>query len=261
MAARARSRIGDASMTFHLPLLGVGAPGGRTYIQKVLSYSPVVYWPLSEASGTAADNAEGTAARDAVYDSDVSGWPVTTGNGDGGTAPTFSGDDYVNIYSTSLNGVFNGQLGSLVIWFCITSDAVWTDSSNDWLLMISANLTTNYLQFWKSSAAGNLNCRYVAGSTTKNFGKTGLSGDNNWHSVGFSWSLAADEGKFYFDGVQTGATATGLGTWAGSLSSGQCVIGDNYVGAGTMFVGLLAHVAVFSAVLSSTDFVDLAGVA
>lgn len=41
--------------------------GGAAYAATVLADSPVGYWRLGESSGTAADNAEGTAARDGTY--------------------------------------------------------------------------------------------------------------------------------------------------------------------------------------------------
>ena len=94
-------------------------PQGLTYARKVLAIDRdnlIAYWRLSEASGSVADNLEGTAARDAGYDADVTlGQP---GIGDGRTSVLFdlSADEFVDCFTTSFRDAWDGAEGSMIAW-------------------------------------------------------------------------------------------------------------------------------------------------
>jgi hypothetical protein len=44
---------------------------------------------------------------------------------------------------------------------------------------------------------------------------------NTWTHAAMTWDTAADEFKAYINGSQVGTTQTGLGTWAGTVTSGD----------------------------------------
>lgn len=228
-----------------------------TYTDKVLSYSPIAYWPLAEASGTTADNAEGTAARDGTYNSDVSAWPVGTGIGDGNGAPTFSGDDNCNIYTASLAGAFDGDEFTIGGWAKVSGAGDWSDATYRWMLELQGSDIHNRIYFAKTNAANQLRLHQSSNSTVKEVLSTVLAGTTAWFHVCITASVVADEVKCFIDGSQVGSTLTGLGAWSAPLNSGFGKLGMQYVTAG-VWKGYLAHWFVFDSALSPTDVGDLA---
>jgi len=98
---------------------GTALPGTWTapaYWERVMATDPIAYWPLWETSGTVA-RCLINPAQNGAYNSNVSGWPPGPGIGDGNTAPFFDGtNDYVNPFSVTFRGRFNGAEGTVMIW-------------------------------------------------------------------------------------------------------------------------------------------------
>lgn len=243
---------------------GIWVPGGiTTYAQKVLSIQPanlIAYWPLNETSGTAADNAEGTAARDGTYSSDVSTWPVATGIGDGNTAPVFDGtNDYVNIYSASLNSAFNGAEGSLLMWWKV---ADWTDATLR--LGVNVQVSSTYRIYIQkdNQNPGRLWIIRSADSDSKGVIVTAAThgSPSGYFHIGVTWSESGDAVKCYLFGSQTGSTQTSINAWSGSLNSSGCVIGAASITPANPFSGNIAHVSIFGSALSAGDILSLATV-
>lgn len=231
---------------------------GRTYAQKVLGIAPanlIAYWPLWETSGAVADNLEGTAARDGAYTG------VTLGSStfsNGNPVPLFDGaNDFVNIYSASLNGAFNGAEGTLAVWIKVFDASVWPDGSPRYFVHIAVN-GSNLVEVSKGSS-NNVVAEYIAGGVAEVFQITPITA-TGWIHFALTWSVAADEAKFYRDGALADTTATGLGTWAGALASNLCVIGASNSTPSNAMHGYEGHAAVWNTPLSAAQILELATV-
>lgn len=218
--------------------------------------SLIAYWPMWEASGTAADNYEGTAARDGAYTGVTLG---QDGIGDGNTCPHFDGiNDYCNIQTASLAGVFSGVAGTVILWAKVTNVGVWTDASARYLLALIAD-ANNRVYLTKSNANNSLAFQYRAGGTLQQI--THATSTTSWFHMGFTWDKnagATGELKAYYNGAQTDVTTTGLGVWAGAL--GTAAIGCRVTVPADVFDGYIAHVAIWTKALTAAQMLALASV-
>lgn len=218
----------------------------------------IAYWMLDEASGTTADNYEGTAARDGTYSSAVNGWPVGTGIGDGNTAPTFDGtNDYVDAYSVSFRDAFNGAEGTIAFWAKVSAAGVWEDGTARRFFHFKGG-AQDYLRITKSNSNNVIEWNYESGDAKKTVLKTSIS-ETGWMHIAMTWSKTGDAMKAYYGGSQEGSTQSSLGTWAGTLGA------DTIVGAGTddpnnPTSGLIAHFGVWTTPLGASDIASLATV-
>lgn len=207
-----------------------------TYSSTILADSPIAYWPLGEPSGTAADNAEGTAALDGTYvNTPTLG---VTGAVTGTTAVTFA--------AASLEHV------------TIPDNAVWDIGTGDysiefWAAGLDAILSSafilsfaNEIEAWTDG--DNLQSR-VAGVGTAYVTSGRCDSDASWHH----WVVSIDRnvgGQWYKDGATSGSSAD-IST-AVSLSIAPA--GTGYIArrdAGNYFDGSLQHVAVYNVALTS----------
>lgn len=233
--------------------------GGATYIDKVLGYGPIAYWPLYETSGTTAACLV-NAAQNGTYNSDVSGWPVGDGVGDGNTAPLFDGsNDCVNVYSATLNANFDGQEGAFAGWMRAFNAGVWTDGAWRTTALFLVDFS-NYIQIHRTNANNQYQWWYNAGGVGDSITDVSAAGRTDWIHFAMTWSRSADELKAYFDGVQAGATQATLGIWAGNLSNTRCVLGANDLVTNEVWHGWLAHCAIWDTVLTQPQLLDLATV-
>lgn len=228
---------------------------GGGYLAKVLGTEAsnlIAYWPLNEASGTNADNAEGTAARDGTYNGVTLGQP---GIGDGETCPSFDGsNDYVSIYSDSLRDAFNGAAGTVALWAKVSGAGVWSDGQNRRAIKITVDGSNNV---YIGKTSGNVMIwAYTAGGTSDAI--TAARSPTGWVHLGITWDAAADQVMAYYTGSQEGATQTGLGTWAGNIVNSGTIIGAENNTPAFPWDGLLAHVAVWTKALSAAQIASLA---
>ncbi len=225
----------------------------RTYAQKVQSIASanlLGLWRLNETSGTTAFDSTG-ARRDGVYvNSPTLGQP---GIGDGGTAPLFipASSTRVNIYSAGLASAFNGQEGTLSIWFKVRAASVLTDGTAryPWILAADGN---NQIQFRRTTVNNQYTFLYDAGGTIKSFNITNTGTD--WQNATMTWSKSGDAMKGYIAGAQVGTTQTGLGTYAGTLTDGNANLGAG----GTGWDGYCAVAALWNTALSAPQVAALA---
>ena len=230
------------------------------YINKVLGIASgnlIAYWPGNETSGTNADNAEGTAARDGTY----SGVTLDAITGPAGL-PTGQWDgtnDVLDIYSTSLRDAFNDAEGTAMVWAKVSGAGVWTDSTNRYLLNLRTD-SNNQVQFLKLTSNNDIFIRYEAGGVQETVTDSSLAGTLDWFHLAITWSVAADEMKAYINGSQVGSTQTVLGTWVGNLSSTETVIGAANTTPGSVWDGYLAHPAIWTTPLTGAQILDLATV-
>lgn len=238
-----------------LPLTGAGPSSGLDYGGKVLSYSPIAYWKLNETSGTTAVCSV-NAAQNGTYSSAVNGWPVGTGIGDGNTAPGFDGtNDYVDVFSATLAGVFDGQEGSLSTWLKVYNSDIWPGGYRqaahfhaDW---------DNTLYLWKNNGVPTIVNNYTA-NTTGDVATTGDLTDLDWMHFVSTWSVSGNVIYIYKDGSEIDSAGS-LGTWAETLT--EALIGSRVAGPPVNpWYGWLAHYALFDYELQSADVADLAAV-
>lgn len=224
----------------------------RQYFRKVLAIDRqnlIAYWPQWEGAGLVSYDLSGQ-ANHGVYVGVTFG---QDGIGDGRSCPLFDGVNDVNkIHSAGLTADFDGQEGSLSLWFKAANVAVWTDGSNDYIIKLEVAGSQDFIRIYKSSSNNQLSLRTKADGTAKNLDKTSYN-PTDWVHLALTWSLSADAMKWYLDGVQTGATLTGLGTWSGDLTAGGTFIGASSAAPGSPYNGWLAHPALFTTPLTQAQ--------
>jgi hypothetical protein len=122
------------------------------------------------------------------------------------------------------------------------------------LFQVDAN---NRVGINKATASNELDWLYVAGGVSKTAGVTSFSPSGNF-CTGLTWDKAGDAVKFYIGGAQSGVTATGLGVFAGALSSTQTIIGSLSTAAAQVWSGTMAYGAVFARTLSAGEMLSAA---
>ncbi|HDZ37098.1 MAG TPA: hypothetical protein ENH62_02220 [Marinobacter sp.] len=223
------------------------------YSTKVMAQTPIAYWPMWEAAGSVAADISGNGF-DGVFAGVTLG---QVGIGDGNTCPFFDGaNDKMNAYSTGFRDAFNGAEGSIVAWAKMNAGTVWEDGVSRYIFRFLVN-GSNEIRMYKSTANNRIDVNYKAGGTGHVRSLTALT-TVEWMNIAITWSKIADQVKVYLDGVQNGATLTGLGTWAGTFSSSQTVVGARIVTPSDVWHGYLAHFSVFGSPLASEVVADLA---
>ena len=232
-----------------LPLTGAGPSAGGAYSAKVLSYSPIAYWPLWEAAGSAAV-CQVNALQNGAYTGVTLG---QTGIGDGKTCPLFDGNnDFVDIHTATLASAFNGLEGTLMIW---AKSASWAAGGFRAMALLYAD-ARNYVEIIKSASstvqfiyeADNVRCLVEISSHAP----------ATFQCYIVTWSDSANEMKAYLAGSQTGTTQS-PDTWVGSLVGTWTNIGctTNAV-PNAVWDGHLAHCAIWDSALDATTIADLA---
>jgi len=226
-----------------------------SYITKVLSYSPIAYWPLNEASGTNA-NCLVDANQDGTYTGVTLG---QTGIGDGETCPLFDGtNDFVDIYSTTFRDAFDGASGTAIAWVKVLDSSEWADNYQ-YPLVLRADAENRIRLLARESINDTLGDNYEAGNTaTRRTIDTG--GELGWMCVAITWNASGDVKQTFYNGSQVGGNQGSLGIWVGDLASNTTVIGAVSTSPSSLWTGWIAHVQVYDSVLSGADIADLASV-
>jgi len=255
---RARYRAISGTSDIHVPRYF--APGG--YSKKLLSIAPanlLAYWPMWETAGAVADNLEGTAARDGAY----TGVTLADSTGpDGKPVPLFDGtNDFNNIYTANFSGAFNGAEGSFALWVKVSAAGVWTDGASRNMITIAAD-ANNFARVNRRTAANEIQFSRSGAGTNETVNVAGLS-TTSWFHIALTWSEAAGADgqlKAYYNGSQTGATQTALGTFANSPFTTTTVVGAATTVPAAVWSGWLAHAAVWTTPLTATQILALATV-
>lgn len=222
------------------------------YLSKILSIQRqdlIGYWPLNEVSGTNADNAEGTAARDGTYTgvalntiTGIEGLPVGLWDGV---------NDYCDVYSTSFRDVFDGAEGTISIWAKVLSSAVWTDATERYLVRFRAD-GSNTVNIFKTSSNNELRLARPGGGVNSGFTITGVT-TTDWFNLAITWSELDDEVRVYFNGAPATTPITGLGTWVGNLATLTTLIGSVNQTPTSPWSGYISHGAVWKNALVAAD--------
>lgn len=172
----------------------------------------------------------------------------------GTLAPYWDGtNDYGDILtsngSTGLVDIFNGALGSALLW--VKKNGSWASGGGGLLEMRVNN--NNYVRLARNGA--NIVHRHNGGGTVKtvtaNYGSPA-----GWFSTGLSWDVAGGEMKAYKDGAQIGTTQTALGTLTGTITG--ATIGAQLTTPSDVFDGWIAYAfLLFGAKWSDANFANI----
>ena len=235
--------------------------GGRkaTYADKVLSYNPIIYFPMNETAGLTAVNLGtlGTAAN-GTY----TGVTLNNAVGPDGTngAPFFDGaNDYLDFFSAAFDAAFSGATGTAMVWFRVANAGVWTDGSTR-LQMSIFDDALNYYDLRKLNANNQAQVVGNAGGGVGTF-LNAAANETTWVHYAVTWSdgANADELIGYYAGVAMGAASAALNAWTGGgLNATRVVFGAQTTGPAGPWHGWLAHGAIWGSVLTPAQILDLA---
>lgn len=193
------------------------------YYQRLISMfgtSLIAYWPLWEVSGNVANDVSGN-NRNGTYSGVQLG---QTGIFDGRGYATFGTGDYCNIYSSSLNTVFNGSEGSINIWYKVSGSSIWTSASNQTLTYIKGS-GNNYLRFYHPASNDYFMLSIYANNGVFRSGYV-FCKSLDWFNLIVSWSASGSYVKYFVNGYND-FTISGSNVWSGSpLSSTECTLGS-----------------------------------
>lgn len=234
--------------------------GGLTYDQRLMAVQPsnlIGYWPMDEASGTAA-----------VDKSAVSGNGTYTGCTVGQvssdavatiTCPYFDGNnDFMQFHSANFASEWNGNLYTLAGWAKMYSSTEWTDGAAHNIVVVYVD-ASNVIQLFKSATNNQLRMVRVAGGTNKTDNEAGLT-----YTTWFHWAMVCDQAndifKTYINAVEI-SSLTGNGSWAGALSSNYQLLGASIAIeaiAANEWKGWQARFAVWKNILTQPEIAILA---
>ncbi len=227
--------------------------GGRTYIDKVMGYLPIAYWPLNEASGSTAV-CRVNSAQNGTYSNVTLNQSVTDANGVSFVCPRFDGSNsLVNILTATLIAAFDGLSGSLAFWARVFNVGVWTDGTSRYMVMLYVD-ASNYIIPIRSVGDNELTHTYRAAGTSENIADNGGLSDTDWMHIVFTWDSSA---KFtvYRNATQIGTPQAIAGSWSGGDFTIANIGGNN--GPGNVFNGWIAHVAIFDEILDQVAVTNL----
>lgn len=233
---------------------GIGSlPSSLTYANYIASLGAFALWPLSETTGTNADDPIG--GFDGTYAAGITLHAATFP--DSSPAPLFDAtDDVIAIPSVSLDTPFDGAIGTMAGWVKVRTSSVWTDATSRIVLSMGVD-ANNRIYFNKTAANNRFDMFYAAGGTSKQIANTSYS-PSRWFHAAITWSKSADQVKFYLDGVQVGSTLTGLGVWAGTLANGFTAVGNFTQSGGAFFWdGYIKYPFVANRVFSAAEIASL----
>jgi hypothetical protein len=230
----------------------------QSYLQRVkrlFGGALIAYWALNESSGTSANDLSENG-----YHGVYSGVSLANLAAPGGSsAPLFDGvNDYVNIGDSGIGAEYDGDEGSLFIWYRPFNAGVLSDGSTDLVIQIVTS-TLSWIAIQKATTAGRLTIqRRADDSSLKSVNLDGVTAAN-WLHLGCTWSRNADEFRVYRDGSQTGATLTGLTAITGSINTQYTNVGVSYRPTlANPLNGWAAHALLLNRAASPTEIARLA---
>lgn len=196
--------------------------GGALYSQKILSTFSNVYalYPLNETGVT-------TTALEIVngYNGTLNGPTLGAIAGPGpsmGNAAFYDGlVDYCQLPEASLDGPFDPNLGTMMIWMKVANAGVWTDGTFRRVIVFGAD-SNNRIILQKSTPPNTLLFHFVAGGVASSINVT--ISLTSWICLGITWNKASNRIRPYINGVQQGADLAYAGTWSGVLSASFCQV-------------------------------------
>ncbi len=220
------------------------------YADKVVAVDPsnlIAYWPSWETSGVTADNYEGTAARDATWNRDITVMGTADGIGDGNTAPTYDGvNDVLDIETANLKAILTCQELAIMLW--VKPLGVSWAASIDYALAWQDVGGNNRIYF--QEAAGQMFWGTRAAGAFDSPREVSAGYGLGWQCLVMTRSKsdpAAGWVRGYRNGANLGDDRGGLGVYANNYQAGWMAAGGRFV-TGSLCNAQVAHVAIWSGV-------------
>lgn len=210
--------------------------------------SIVEIWPFDESSGTVANGVVNG------YDGSYTGVDLANdfSRVPGAMAPYFDGaSDYVSLWSPQVQAGFNGALGTAGALIRPTAGGL-VDGIQRHALYFAVN-TTNYVSLFRSTINNRVDWRYTASGGVKSIATTSVFA--GWRHFSLTWSSAADEVKAYSNGVQSGATGTGMGAFVGNIVDATTLAGASAKVPTTPWLGYLSYAYLLNRVATAPELV------
>ena len=139
---------------------------------------------------------------------------------------------------------------TIAAWVKAYNAAAWTDGTRRDAVYLFVD-ASNYIEICKNAPNNLLSFIYLAGGTAKQIDHSISS--TAWTHLALSITRAGDAMIVYVNGTQSGATASGLGAWAGALHNSYTLIGAQNKAPGVVWNGWIAHAAIWAAALSDVE--------
>lgn len=226
-------------------LFGGGVDYGAL-ASRVLGANLSAHWPMSETSGAVMNDLSAS-----NFDGTYTGVTLNNRQSDLGPLARLDGlNDWADC-GLAFRLAFGGSEGGFVAWIIV----------DDWSPAGPLNFITlqrdgnNFIRGYIDSALG-LVLQYKAGvAGAQSVVINSVVGRTSLFHVGLTWSKANDRVRGYIDGVQSGGTQTGLGTWGGSLNVSD--VGSAGGGSADFFDGWMQHIVIASAEPSPAQMLQL----
>lgn len=223
----------------------------RPYSDFIMALRPLAYYKLNEAAGTSGAGSVIDSSGNAHHATPTAVTFGVTGIGDGNSAASVNGStSVIDCYSAGLAAAFTGLEVGVSIWFKVAAASVWTDGADRDIIHWSVNDGFNELRIFKQSTNNTLLFLWRSGGVTLT--ATVTTNSTDWIHCSIVQSDSGNYARFYFNGAQVGADQT-PGTWSGALNAVTTTIGS-YTNIPTgLFIGSIAHVAVFQTALNAAQ--------
>lgn len=240
--------------------IGGDAPVIPTYQDIVMGVQTddlIAYFPLNEVAGTVAINRISTPAGDGAYSGATPG-QIADPFGEG-LAPSFDGTtDFINIYTTYLNNIKNGDEYSISAWAKVSGVGDWTDGISRMIVRLSG-ATGNQLHAWvrRSTSNSTLNFQMWSGGVKQTDLNKGSLSHTNWMHVVLTNSVSGGDSDIYLNAVNTDGGSPIA--WGGTnFGSALCVIGAASSATGAdSWKGYISHVAIWRRALTAAEVTTL----
>lgn len=235
----------------------IGNEGSDAYRAKV-SDGLIMYLPLNDDAGATTIEDISPESNDATNGGATFSNAVAPVAGE--RMPSFDGNDYIDLYSAGFNTDFDPAVGSVAFWFQPNDETLWQDANFKYLFRLLAD-GNNVIQIYKNNDPANwLVFEYVAGGTYKAVvvDLTEAQQNDELKHVAMTWDTANDRLMVYLDGVQQGATVTGLGTWAGNLNQFATCLGAALVDGTFGWEGWMSHLRIYDRAINPLEVAHLA---
>lgn len=198
---------GSAAALSSISFIPPSASGYAAKVQSIQTASMIDLWILNDTSGVVAvDTINGS--RSAAYIASPTLASVLFQDNSTKVATYNGTTQYVNAFTSSFAGAFNGIEGTVLVWMFLTT-AQWADTN--FYALFSVFNGTN--QIWIQKTGANAARGFY--QTNLNFTITPAAA---WFPMVMTWSQSNGRARVYINGVQSGSdTAVGSGGWNGSL--------------------------------------------